>query len=236
MRKRGNSWTKSGAFEERSGITNGISGVPLPPTRLFSLNQPSSTIIVDAYRTPLQILTPTLRRRCLSRHLGKLLRLCTLLQLRRCPATEIVHGLIWTYFFHWCEVVLMLPKHGKRTLVVTFGFWKLFLLVAAALSPGVGYDTSTSLLLDASTTDAVSARFLDRLVRWDAFYFVPLADYGYIYEQQYAFGWGLSKLIAVLASGTPVMPSRHAARSKSIQRFRLPSAPRCIDQQRPPCC
>lgn len=88
----------------------------------------------------------------------------------------------------------------------------------AILSPGLGYDTSTDLLFEHATT-AVSKHIArdgqtgeaswtqhiaSKFVRWDAIYFVTSAQRGYVYEQEWAFGWGLSKLIGFVSGGRPV--------------------------------
>lgn len=95
-------------------------------------------------------------------------------------------------------------NHPKRFLVLSFILWKVILLCIAFTSPGPGYDTS-SVLLD-SDLDLVQAELgsgwepasrLKNLVRWDAIYFTQLARRGYLWEQEWAFGWGFSKLVAV---------------------------------------
>ncbi|GAB7340398.1 hypothetical protein MBLNU457_6837t1 [Dothideomycetes sp. NU457] len=80
--------------------------------------------------------------------------------------------------------------------IALFLIWKLLLLVLAALSPGPGYDTSSSLLLPVvdvekypSIPSQASARVLNRLVRWDALHFIGVAQHGDRYEQDRAWGW-----------------------------------------------
>ncbi|EEH20926.2 hypothetical protein PABG_03157 [Paracoccidioides brasiliensis Pb03] len=98
-------------------------------------------------------------------------------------------------------------------LSVLFVLWKLLLLLAIVASPGWGYDTSTTLLPHAASRNApdsllgagatVSSRRctpLLKLVRWDAIYFVNVAQRGYRYEQEWAFGYGYTKLLSVLSS------------------------------------
>ena len=79
-----------------------------------------------------------------------------------------------------------------------------YLLVLAILSPGIGYDTSTSILTAApskSLIDPVPAT-LDhtalKLTRWDAIYYVSTASRGHLFEQEWAFGLGLSTPISQL--------------------------------------
>ena len=98
--------------------------------------------------------------------------------------------------------------HPKKFLVLSFITWKLILLCIALISPGPGYDTSTVLLH--SELDLAQAKpgsgwepmsRLRSLVRWDAIYFTQLARRGYLWEQEWAFGWGFSNLVAVTSKG-----------------------------------
>jgi GPI mannosyltransferase 2 len=92
-----------------------------------------------------------------------------------------------------------------RSLVVLFAAWKLLLLLIAVLSPGSGYDTSASLF----SPSAAEGRqlpppiqyILGKLTRWDAIYFVKVANRGYVFEQEWAFGWGFTSLISLCAAG-----------------------------------
>lgn len=69
-------------------------------------------------------------------------------------------------------------------LAVAFVTWKSLILLLARCAPGDGYDTSTLLLPSTS-----------KLTRWDAIYFVEKARHGDIFEQEWAFGKGLSTLL-----------------------------------------
>ena len=98
--------------------------------------------------------------------------------------------------------------HPRKFLVLSFITWKLILLCIAFTSPGPGYDTSTVLLhsdLDLAQAKPGSgsepAPRLTSLVRWDAIYFSQLARRGYLWEQEWAFGWGFSNLVAVTSKG-----------------------------------
>ena len=66
--------------------------------------------------------------------------------------------------------------------------------------PGPGYDTSTTLLSN-DTAAAWPIAYLQNLVRWDSLYFVHAAKNGYVFEQEWAFGYGYTGLLAFLASG-----------------------------------
>ena len=86
--------------------------------------------------------------------------------------------------------------------------WKALLLLIACVSPGFGYDTSTQLLLPQSFDDdpvlvKAIAHAGSKLVRWDALYFIRTAQRGYVFEQEWAFGWGFTRLISTVARGLP---------------------------------
>ena len=78
-----------------------------------------------------------------------------------------------------------------------FLFWKLLLFAAAIVSPGNGYDTSTALLSQAEPG------VIGKLVRWDAVYYTKTAQRGYVFEQEWAFGWGLTRLLHFTAKCNP---------------------------------
>ncbi|KAG8630614.1 hypothetical protein KVT40_002233 [Elsinoe batatas] len=88
-----------------------------------------------------------------------------------------------------------------------FSLWKIALLLVVALSPGPGYDTSSELLLwnDNETPQprGLVPHVLHRLLRWDAIYFVNIANRGYLYEQEWAFGRGFMLLTGQLAKVIP---------------------------------
>lgn len=98
--------------------------------------------------------------------------------------------------------------HPKGFLVLSFICWKLVLLCIVLTSPGPGYDTSTILLqsnLNLARANPESewepASRLRSLVRWDAIFFTQLARRGYLWEQEWAFGWGFTNLVAVTSRG-----------------------------------
>ncbi len=108
--------------------------------------------------------------------------------------------------------------HPKGFLVLSFIAWKLILFCIALTSPGPGYDTSTLLLhRDLNLVQAKSesgwelASPINSLVRWDAIYFTQLAKHGYLWEQEWAFGWGFTNLIAVTSRGEhyATLPALH---------------------------
>ncbi|KAF2103655.1 mannosyltransferase [Rhizodiscina lignyota] len=105
----------------------------------------------------------------------------------------------------------LLPSQKPRiNLICLFVLWKIFLLAIAILSPGPGYDTSTQLLLIGDLGDghsspgesnfsewSVSRLAAEKLTRWDGIYFASLAERGYIFEQGWAFSWGLTRLMSL---------------------------------------
>lgn len=102
---------------------------------------------------------------------------------------------------------IRLLDHPLRNLVVLFALWNIFLLLIACCSPGEGYDTSTTLILSPEKTKdgialPVALQYLtNKLTRWDAIYFVQTANRGYVFEQEWAFGWGFTRVINGVAVG-----------------------------------
>lgn len=96
-------------------------------------------------------------------------------------------------------------RHPIRALILCFAAWKSLILIIAACSPGRGYDTSTSLSLANNhfEHDRLPEPFdfiNSKLIRWDAIYFVRVANRGYLFEQEWAFGWGFTRLIALFTT------------------------------------
>lgn len=94
----------------------------------------------------------------------------------------------WASFLLPFHSDLMNSSHPLLPISTVFLAWKSIVLILIWLSPGQGYDTSTSLLVGAN-----------RLVRWDAIYFVQKAQHGDVFEQEWAFGKGLSTLLSSIA-------------------------------------
>ena len=98
-------------------------------------------------------------------------------------------------------------EHPIRNLVTFFLVWKALLFVIACCSPGPGYDTSTSLLLhthgsgEGKALPDIVQYMVGKLTRWDAIYFVKVANRGYLFEQEWAFGWGFARIIALVTAG-----------------------------------
>jgi GPI mannosyltransferase 2 len=99
---------------------------------------------------------------------------------------------------------------GARLLVLLFCFWKVILFGIIALAPGPGYDTSTTLLVDAGPRDTstgdldeVSTKLpgIVKFARWDAIYFAEIIRRGYVFEQEYAFASGYPSIVGFIQSG-----------------------------------
>ncbi|KAL2404292.1 GPI mannosyltransferase 2 [Exophiala dermatitidis] len=108
-------------------------------------------------------------------------------------------------------VSILSPKairdHPLIALTSLFFGWKLCIVVIALASPGIGYDSSTSLLsskgsphqiLLETPTSLTSPWF--KFVRWDAIYFTHISQQGHVYEQEWAFGMGISTVLSWIAA------------------------------------
>jgi GPI mannosyltransferase 2 len=100
--------------------------------------------------------------------------------------------------------------HDLRRLLVLFCIWKFVLFSIVASSPGPGYDTSSTLLAYAASPAISAAKVQDvatdshrilNFVRWDAIYFLQIAQRGYLFEQEWAFGPGFPTLVGWLHGG-----------------------------------
>lgn len=79
--------------------------------------------------------------------------------------------------------------HPLGTIASAFVAWKALLLLVAWSAPGDGYDTCTTLL-----------PYSNKLLRWDAIYFTHMAQYGHIFEQEWAFGLGISTILRAIST------------------------------------
>lgn len=89
-----------------------------------------------------------------------------------------------------------------RSLTVAFWLWKILLYIVVNLCPGPGYDTSTSLLSYVDSTATGNSESLSgplKFARWDSIYFLDIAEKGYTFEQQWAFGY--PKILGLFVSG-----------------------------------
>lgn len=99
-------------------------------------------------------------------------------------------------------------RHPIRSLTFAFFLWKAILFLSVIACPGPGYDTSTTLLADQTTGGLdISPSIIKpgslsiprRFVRWDSIYFTHAAEKGYVFEQEWAFGYGYTKVLRFLA-------------------------------------
>jgi hypothetical protein len=130
---------------------------------------------------------------------------------RLCAITTRSPGAIWMLAH---DAV----RRPVRTLITVFAAWKLFLfLIAAGSTVGPAYDTSGGITLDvAGTSNGSAPALLARLTSWDAIYFTQVARRGYLFEQEWAFGSGLTIVIEYLVKsmfpypcGVGVQPYEH---------------------------
>ncbi|EAW10565.1 DUF409 domain protein [Aspergillus clavatus NRRL 1] len=105
------------------------------------------------------------------------------------------------------------PRHPVKSLSIAFALWKALIFLVVVTCPGPGYDTSTSLLpyQAEGLSDVISSTHKHRIrssylalplrfVRWDSIYYVHAAEHGYVFEQEWAFGYGYTRIIALLLS------------------------------------
>ena len=78
----------------------------------------------------------------------------------------------------------------QTSLCILFILYKSLLNILAFCAPGDGFDSSTVL------SGWPNGGPVAKLVKWDAIWFVNLAQRGYKYEQDYAFGYGYTNLIS----------------------------------------
>lgn len=110
-----------------------------------------------------------------------------------------------------------------RSLTVAFWLWKALLFLAITACPGSGYDTSTTLIPYEASGPALSAGPEPlsgplKFVRWDSIYYLHVAQTGYVFEQEWAFGWGYTKLLDLFISGIHLCNSPHLS-LRSIDHF-----------------
>ena len=91
--------------------------------------------------------------------------------------------------------------HPIRSLSIGFWLWKALVFAVIVACPRPGYDTSTTILPSTTATAPWLSSALEKFARWDSLYFLHVARNGYVFEQEWAFGYGYTKLLSFLASG-----------------------------------
>ncbi|KAL8834620.1 MAG: hypothetical protein Q9170_003668 [Blastenia crenularia] len=97
-------------------------------------------------------------------------------------------------------------ERPRGSLVALSVIWKLILLSIACTSPYPGYDTSTAILISNEvpntkchySVESALKALGSRLTRWDAIYFTQSSRRGALFEQEWAFGWGFTKLLKIM--------------------------------------
>ena len=131
------------------------------------------------------------------------------------PGLEVAFGILTivlgALFRTTCQKNGLPIQKPLFLLALVFVSWKTILFVAILSSPGPGYDTSTSLLevLHSVPTNqsllrptaAILQTPILKFVRWDAIYFTHIALEGHVFEQEWAFGVGLSSPVSLISSG-----------------------------------
>jgi GPI mannosyltransferase 2 len=126
-----------------------------------------------------------------------------------CLVLKIAGGPSQLNMDSWSELGIPI-RTPLSLLFLLFALWKAVLFLVILCSPGPGYDTSTTLLDFANLqsnhqTDLLSSSptlssSLLKLVRWDAIYFSQLSHRGRVFEQEWAFGVGLSGPVSFIST------------------------------------
>ncbi|KAL4908206.1 hypothetical protein BDW74DRAFT_98309 [Aspergillus multicolor] len=104
---------------------------------------------------------------------------------------------------------LLDPSQPVKALSVAYWLWKAILFVSIISCPGLGYDTSSSLLplLGNGSVEALSSPSKHvslpiplKFARWDSIYFVHIGQTGYVFEQEWAFSYAYGYLVKSLSS------------------------------------
>ncbi|KAJ6161213.1 hypothetical protein N7470_004609 [Penicillium chermesinum] len=86
-----------------------------------------------------------------------------------------------------------------RSLTLAFLVWKPLVFIAVVACPGSGYDTSTALIHHENARLTTSLPWQLKFARWDSIYFLHTAENGYVFEQEWAFGF--PRVLGLFVSG-----------------------------------
>lgn len=109
--------------------------------------------------------------------------------------------------FQRISAKLLRLDNPVRSLTLAFWLWKALVFLAIVTCPGPGYDTSTTLIRREDLTpgpwDQTELLPLPlRFARWDSIYFLHAAEQGYVFEQEWAFGY--PRLLGLFISGKSI--------------------------------
>lgn len=104
--------------------------------------------------------------------------------------------------FQRISAKLLRLDNPVRSLTLAFWLWKALLFLAIVACPGPGYDTSTTLIPYEDLTPGEALPLPLRFARWDSIYFLHAAEHGYVFEQEWAFGY--PRLLGLFISGKSV--------------------------------
>ncbi|KAN0071374.1 GPI mannosyltransferase 2 [Elaphomyces granulatus] len=99
----------------------------------------------------------------------------------------------------WKQISSLALFHPVLSLTILFWAWKSLLFCIVVGCPGLGYDTSSSLFFQrAGAAHLHMSSGLFKFVRWDSLYFIQIAERDYLFEQEWAFGYGYTRLLSNL--------------------------------------
>jgi hypothetical protein len=135
-----------------------------------------------------------------------------------------------------CRPRFLDPSQPIKSLSIGFWVWKALLFVIIIGCPGLGYDSSSSLLpfqsngsVDVIASAEAGHTLLPiplKFVRWDSIYFVHIARNGYVFEQEWAFSYVYSNLVDLLSSCIWPLPPSVSQLSVDAKQHYSPFSPR----------